>query len=479
MAGNPTGSRIRIAVVVLLAVLFAWPAGAGADDERTVTVPDVRRRRVEDARRVLEAAGLKVGEVYEFSTERILRMFKVRGVLGTVFLQKPTPGTGWKSNKPVDLVVVAAKDGKLPPNMPGARKPAGKAVPPKAAPPKDAAKQPAVPPNGHDAAGDPIPPLTPPADDTPRPATPKHASGSPDAPRAAPKPSPDRVPDLVGLELAEAEMLVRQSKMTLHVERTAGHPVGRVLEQVPAGGTKRPAGGAIKVVITAGGDYESRMPGPPAVYLNELVLPSLLDRTKLQAERIVESLGLKLEWNLAKRGLAGRVVDQKPAAGEKIAKGGVLRLWVGPDAEGDTPAKGDKPLPPGPLGDKPAKGTPAKDAAKKKKSGETKPLDPGTLKAGIPKPVSPGVNTPIPVGAKVPVGFTWRGVTGANAYIVEIEEQGAEGRWMPLARKPARTTAVLMDVERLDPKGESRLRWRVTAVVAGRHGTPSKWVVLK
>ena len=41
-------------------------------------MPDVRRRRVDDARRALEAAGLTVGEVYEFSVARILRTWKVR-----------------------------------------------------------------------------------------------------------------------------------------------------------------------------------------------------------------------------------------------------------------------------------------------------------------------------------------------------------------------------------------------------------------
>jgi hypothetical protein len=77
------------------------------------------------------------------------------------------------------------------------------------------------------------------------------------------------------------------------------------------------------------------------------------------------------------------------------------------------------------------------------------------------------------------VGFTWRGVTGANAYLVEVEEQGTEGRWLPLARKPARTTAVLMDVERFDDRGAARLRWRVTAIVSGRQGKPSAWVLLR
>ncbi|MDA1194714.1 MAG: PASTA domain-containing protein [Planctomycetota bacterium] len=431
---------LRRALLALLTIfLLACPVDA--EGER-ITVPDVRRRRADDARQVMEAAGFKVGEVYEFSLARILTTWRVRGVVGTVFLQKPEPGTMWPKGHAVDLVVVAERDGKLPPEF---QRPA----------------QPTAP-----APRDPVPPPTEPSrEDRPAPDAPKVAEGSPDAPRPAPKPDRNRVPDMLGLELAEAEHLARQSEMSLHVERVAGHPIGRVLEQVPVGGAPRPPGGMLKVVITAGGDFESRMPGPPAVHVDAIGLPDLLDRTRLQAERIVEALGLRVEFKDAERGLPGRVVDQKPAAGAEVPKGSFVTLWIGPgSAEGEAPV-----APPGPtdVPDKPK--DPAPEA----------PLDPGPLPRGVPEPVSPSTNTPIPPGESVPVGFTWRGVDGANAYLLEVEEMGAEGRWLPLARKPARTTAVLMDVERIDARGTSQLRWRVTAVIGGRRGTPSDWIVLK
>ena len=495
MRGNPI-PRGWLALGVLLCALLAWPHAARADDdpkgatETRATVPDVRRRRLEDAMRVLEAAGLKVGTIYEFGLDRIERMFRVRGVVGTVFLQKPTPGTGWPTSKPIDIVLVAEKDGKLPPELTGARKPEPKA--PKEAPAKkEPAKDPVVPPNG-EPRDDPVPPVPPGTDAPPVPRTdaPPSAEGSPDAPRKAAKPDPSMVPELVGLDLAEAEMLVRDSQMRLHVERVPGHPVGKVLEQKPGGGTKRPQGGMIKVVITAGGDFESRTPGPPAVYVESMAIPSLLDRTKAQAERIVVALGLEVDFREAKSGLAGRVVDQKPGAGEKVARGGLVTLWIGPGAKDDADCEVPPPLGPLGAGDKPtaAKGDGAKsdaakaDAEKAKKDAtpkSDKPLAPGPLPGGAPRLVSPAAGTKIPAGAKVPVGFTWQGIKSANAYILEVEEMGAEGRWLPLARKPSRTTAVLMDVERLDPKGESKLRWRVTAVMSGRRGPASKWVVLK
>jgi len=107
------------------------------------------------------------------------------------------------------------------------------------------------------------------------------------------------------------------------------------------------------------------------------------------------------------------------------------------------------------------------------------PLAPGPLPLGIPEPLSPGHGTPIPREESVPVGFTWRGVKGAQAYVLEIEEEGAEGRWLANARKPARKTAVILEVERLILRGSGRLRWRVTAVRNGREGKASKWILLK
>ena len=107
------------------------------------------------------------------------------------------------------------------------------------------------------------------------------------------------------------------------------------------------------------------------------------------------------------------------------------------------------------------------------------PLAPGTLPLGVPSPLAPSHGTVIPREDAVPIGFSWRGVKGAEAYILEIEEEAAEGRWLANARKPARKTAVILDVERLQSRGSGRLRWRVTAMSNGRAGTPSKWVLLK
>ena len=146
------------------------------------------------------------------------------------------------------------------------------------------------------------------------------------------------------------------------------------------------------------------------------------------------------------------------------------------------PAAGDTPTPETPAeGDTPADNTPKGDVAPEDPvvPAPKPPLAPGPLPSGVPKPLAPGHGTVIPRDETVPIGFTWRGVKGAEAYILEIEEEGAEGRWMANARKPSKKTAVILEVERISTRHSGRLRWRVSAVVNGRNGTPSKWIVLK
>ncbi|MDJ0521112.1 MAG: PASTA domain-containing protein [Planctomycetota bacterium] len=453
------GIRIGWRATVLLALLLALPADAHArgGEPLSAKIPDVRRLRTADARRRIEQAGFKLGKVYEVSRERILRTWKVRYPVGYVFMQAPSFTETKPIGTPIHIVVSAARDGpELPPGVRELTEPEPKKAPPKPPPPKADDNR-----------------LPPPAPDDP---APEIAEGSPDAPRAAPKGDPQTVPPLVGLDLAQAEQLAREADMKLHVERVAGHPVGRVLEQLPASGLKRPPGGMIKVVVTAGGDFEGERPGAPEVYLAEIEVPNLLDRTLLQARRIIGDLGLRVREEKAKRGLAGRVVDQMPMEGGKVPKGGFVRIWIGPMPEGADDPEAQPPM--GPLRaprDLPAKSAPKKSAPKK----EDAPPAPGPLPGGIPAPVAPSVNTEIPKGEAVPVGFTWRGVQGAAAYILEIEEEGAEGRWIANARKTSRRTAVLLEIERLDPKMQKRLRWRVRAVIGGREGKASDWVLLR
>lgn len=499
MSASPLRRRLAagaLVTVLLSACLVVVPLPSA--DAENVRIPDVRRMRLSDARRALEQAGLRLGDVWEVSWERILRLRRVRFPVGYVYVQAPQAGTTWPSERPIHLAISALSERRaLPVGLlkvlesgragSSSDAPPGVASRPLAVPPRPAMPQPdsttpplPPPPDLPPARGEetpvrpavPQPPVAPPTvePDPPPPGQPPAAVGSPDAPRPAPPADPRKVPSVLGLELAEAEQLVRDAKMTLYVERVPGHPVGRVLEQQPLPYAARPAGGVVKIVVTAGGDFEGAAPPSPDVYVPDVAVPDMLDRTELQAGRIIGDLGLVMQKEMAKRGLPGRVVDQMPAAGGKVPKGGVVRVWIGPPDPNapQQPEPGPPQAPALPPSDAPPPEAPPQQ-----------PLPPGPLPAGVPKPLSPGHGTEMPKDETVPVGFTWRGVKGAQVYIVEVEEEGAEGAWLPSVRKPSKKTAVILDVERLGTSKSGRLRWRVRAVLNGREGQPSEWMLLK
>jgi hypothetical protein len=295
------------------------------------------------------------------------------------------------------------------------------------------------------------------------------ATGSPEAPAFAALPDPAIVPDLLGLPLADAEHLARQSRMSLHVERVAGQPVGRVLNQDPAPGDPRAVGGFVKVVVTAGGDFEAAVPPAPSVELDRIAVPDLLDKTGPQGERILEDMGLVPVREESRTGPPGRIGNQDPPAGRIVKKGSRVRFWVAPtlrplEPAAPAPSPGQEPPSPAPAPAPPPAPAPAPEPS----SG-----------AGLPAPalVSPAAGTVVGAERKVVVGFMWRPVPGADAYLVEVEELGPDG-WIENARTTARTSAAVIEVERLSPSA-GPLRWRVSAVARGRRGPAAEWIVLR
>jgi hypothetical protein len=274
--------------------------------------------------------------------------------------------------------------------------------------------------------------------------------------------TPGEVPDLRGLTLADAEQRAREAELELYVERVPGHPVGRVVTQVPEVGEQRAKGSVVKVTVTAGGDYDGETAPAPAVDVPRVMVPDLLDRTPPQAERILTDLGLVFQQEEAKSGLPGRVVDQKPAAGAEVPKGSLVQVWIMPAA----------PAPPGSSGSAPVgpRAPPAAPSAPTVPSGSPAP-------AGVPAPIAPSEGTLLPKQPTLLLGFSWLPVDGAGGYLLEIEERGAGG-WLASARKAVRSTATTVELERLAATA-GELRWRVRAVLAGQEGSPCDWVTLR
>jgi hypothetical protein len=195
-------------------------------------------------------------------------------------------------------------------------------------------------------------------------------------------------------------------------------------------------------------------------------VPDLLDRTAAQARRIVEDLGLRVKERVAARGLPGRVVDQQPALGERLEKGEFVLVWVGPPDD-------RAPAPEAPVA--PAPSEPTAPAPPAREGGAS----PSASGSAAPRPIAPLEQTVLPRDATFALGFSWRPVAGADAYLVEVEEEGAADAWIGTLRKPVRATAAALEVERLDARAARRLRWRVRAVFGGREGAPSAWIVMR
>ncbi len=459
---SPRRAPSLVAGLLVLAGLVAAfePACLEADDPPPAVVPDVSMRRLPEAAALLAENGINLERYYE-------HRYSQGYALGLVIQQKPRPGTLVKRGSGVQLMVMAAAnggpDGRLPdPAWPRVRPFAAPSVVPAGTPLVTPLVTPPPPPRlpgaqGGSEPGAPLAPEPPLPAYEPLPSAPP--SGSPDAPAVAERATPGEVPDLRGLTLADAEQRAREAELELYVERVPGHPVGRVVTQVPEVGQQRAKGAVVKVTVTAGGDYDGETAPAPAVDVPRVMVPDLLDRTAPQAERILTDLGLVFKQEQAKSGLPGRVADQKPAAGAEVPKGSLVQVWILPAA----------PAPPGPSGSAPV-GTRAPPAAPTAPSGAQAP-------AGVPAPIAPSEGTLMPKQPTLLLGFSWLPVEGAEAYLVEIEEQGPSG-WLAGARKPVRATATTIELERIAATAGA-LRWRVRAILAGREGSPCDWVTLR
>jgi beta-lactam-binding protein with PASTA domain len=459
-------------VVLVLGVLLVV-GGGRAYGEDEVVVPNLSYRTAPEAAAMAARAGVTLQRVYD-------RAYPQRYKLGTVVQQRPSPGARVAWGATVDVMLMAERDG---PTEGRAADPAWpKAVPrssmvPPPVPAPEPVPEPAPPPvpvplpqpepaplpEPAPATEPELPPAVaaPASPPAPAPEFPTTApSGSPDAPAVGVRAVQGVVPDLKGLTLVDAEQRAREAEVVLYVERVPGHPIGRVVTQVPEPGVARSKGSVVQVTVTAGGDREGESVPVPAVEVTRVLVPDLLDRTPPQAQRILEDLGLSMKREEAKSGLAGRVVDQHPASGTEVPKGSVVAVWIPPGGERASPGPAPAPQAPAASGAAP-----------------TTAAAPAWASGAVPAPIAPSEGTLLPKTRTLALGFSWLPVEGADAYVLEVEEAGPAG-WLPSVRKAARTSATTLELERVAPTA-AEVRWRVRALTAGREGAPSAWVTLR
>ena len=128
------------------------------------------------------------------------------------------------------------------------------------------------------------------------------------------------VPDVVGLMTSDALSTLDRAGYIGSVTKiySDDRPIGVVFEQVPAAGASADPGSTVQILVSDGSQ-------PPA----SVKLPNLVGLKKATAVDRVESLGLDPKVMVQpRRDGSGRVFQQSPAPGKKVARGSKVFLLV-------------------------------------------------------------------------------------------------------------------------------------------------------
>ncbi|MBW2731379.1 MAG: PASTA domain-containing protein [Deltaproteobacteria bacterium] len=159
------------------------------------------------------------------------------------------------------------------------------------------------------------------------------------------------VPALVGMAVDQARELAEAKDLRLAIfERRADQEAaGRVIKQVPLPGSSVPAATATYVVVSAGKDASSGAPtkGPvvaalpaapaptpavaPVVAVVQVVVPRVRWRRLKRAKKQLEEAGLqvgRIRLMEDEDRAPGLILKQRPKAGQEVAKGATVELWL-------------------------------------------------------------------------------------------------------------------------------------------------------
>lgn len=156
-------------------------------------------------------------------------------------------------------------------------------------------------------------------------------------------PTPARaetVPDVIGIQVTEAEQLLRLGTFRIAVQYDPNVPLGTVVAQDPPGFADRPRGIEVRIVVGGTKPLETERPPafPPATPVpppTEVpstqagVAPALAGYTLEEARRLAGNLPLRYERTLGVPELENHVVFQWPVAGEPLPAGRALTLVIG------------------------------------------------------------------------------------------------------------------------------------------------------
>jgi eukaryotic-like serine/threonine-protein kinase len=134
------------------------------------------------------------------------------------------------------------------------------------------------------------------------------------------------VPVLVGTQRSVAVQQIRSRGFVPSVEeRESSSPAGQVIRQAPSAGSQLPAGSTVSIVVSKGEE--------------KATVPNEIGKQRPEAVEAVRAAGLKpsvQEQQTEVPSQVGRVIDQFPPPGSKVAPGSTVTLVVGKRSTGST-----------------------------------------------------------------------------------------------------------------------------------------------
>lgn len=176
----------------------------------------------------------------------------------------------------------------------------------------------------------------------------------------APAPKMVEVPSLAGMAVEQARELAEAKELRLAIfeRRPAGQAAGRVIKQVPLPGSSVPLGTATYVIVSSGtrsaalatptpkapaaappavAPKPATAPGQPAPTAaaaapgEQIVVPRVRGRSLKRATKQLNDAGLRVgrvRSRVDEDRAPGVVLKQRPKAGERIAKGSAVEIWL-------------------------------------------------------------------------------------------------------------------------------------------------------
>ncbi|MBL27100.1 MAG: hypothetical protein CMM50_06060 [Rhodospirillaceae bacterium] len=131
------------------------------------------------------------------------------------------------------------------------------------------------------------------------------------------------VPDVIGLNRDEAQAKIEATDLKIGqvIQQPSTRPPGVVLAQVPAAGTRANPGTVVDLTVAV------------AQPDDRVETPDLTNRTQQEAEELLKRAGLTLgRITFRDDDRVGRIIDQKPEAGSKVAPETPVNVTIGRQA---------------------------------------------------------------------------------------------------------------------------------------------------